>query len=96
MEALVTVLVVVVGLVLAVWAGSRMLRGGGPTSSGNAFGGFDVFDPGRERAEHDLESQKHQAVVTPDADGDDRPMRLDTSTNSVQIRPPSPPLSDRT
>jgi hypothetical protein len=82
----------VVGLCVAVWAGGHVLRGAGPTSSSNAFGGFDVFDPGLERSKRELQAQAqaHQTVVTPSPDDLDQPVSVNLRTNTARIRPPRP------
>ncbi|MEP9365583.1 hypothetical protein ABLE68_21625 [Nocardioides sp. CN2-186] len=81
------VVLVPVALIAAIWLGNRMLGQGGPTSSSNALGGFNVFQPTREDAELELESKRHQGVVTPAPDGDD-PMKVDIQNNTVRIRRP--------
>lgn len=80
----------VIGLCVAVWAGGHVLRGAGPTSSSNAFGGFDVFDPGLERSKRELQAQTHQTVVTPSPDDHDQPVSVNLRTNTARIRPPRP------
>lgn len=88
MTQLIALIVLVpLALLLAIWWGNRMLSHGGPTSSANALGGFNVFQPTREDAELELESKRHQAVATPAPDGDD-PVRVDISKNTVRIKRP--------
>lgn len=94
--ALITVGVVVVLGVAAIWFGNHSLRSSGPSSSGvgNALGGFDVFDPGRARMQEDLDSKETEGSQFPADDGDERPVRVDLHSNKVHIRKPSGPSSD--
>lgn len=90
-----TVLVLVgVGLlllVLVVVAGHRILRSGGPASSGMAdgLGSFiDVFDPARARADRDLKSHQNQGAVIPNPEDDEPPVVVDLVRRVVRIRRP--------
>jgi hypothetical protein len=75
-------------LLFAIWSGSRMLKNPGPSSGSNAFGGFDVFQPAREQASEDLESHRQQVSITPKAEDDDKPVRVDLDKNIVRIKRP--------
>ena len=89
----VVAVVVVIGLMiaLALWLGHRTLGAGGTTSSsGNAFGGFDVFDPGRARAQDDLDSKETEGEALPAPNDEDVPVRVDLRTGKVHIRKPPP------
>jgi len=86
----------VVGLVVVVVIGGRMLRNSGESSGmlGDAFGNFiDVFDPSRARTDRELKRHLDAGPVTksPD-DEDDDPVRLirnpDGSPRAVRIRRP--------
>lgn len=78
-------------VVLAVWFGHRSLGSAGPTTSGgNALGGFDVFDPGRARAQDDLDSKEHEGEALPAPNDEDLPVRVDLGSGTVRIRKPSP------
>lgn len=87
-EVLVGAAIAVVGLGLAVWIGDRMLKGGGPTTTGNALGGFNVFQPTREDAEEEMESKRQQIVALP-AD-DDGPINVDILKNTAIIKRSAP------
>lgn len=94
----VVVAVLVIGLVVVVWSGNQMLRNPAPGAGtmGNAFGGFDVFDPGQGRAREELDRHEQQGPVTPTPDDDeDAPMRItrnpDGSPRQVRIRRPGGP-----
>ncbi len=94
---MVVVIAVALGLglmVLAIWAGHHGLRNSGPTSAGvgNAFGGFDVFDPGQGRMKEELDSKEHTREQLPSPEDDDRPVRVDLHTGKIHIRkaPPAP------
>lgn len=93
---LVVVGVLLVGGLLVVWWGNRMVRNPGPeaTSMGDGFGGLiEAFNPGHARAREELERQERQGPVTPTPDDDDRePVRFernpDGSLRKVRIRRP--------
>jgi hypothetical protein len=83
----------VIALGLVTWAGHRMLADPAPGGSGaaGAFGGFsEVFDPGRARAEHDLDSREHQGEIVPSPDDDDRLVRVDLTSGRAHVRRPKP------
>ena len=89
---MVVLLLVAVGLAvlaLVVWAGTRMVAHPDPAagSVGGAFGaGLAVLDPGKARAEEDLESHQRLADVLPSPDEDDRPVwTVDLHRNRVRI-----------
>ena len=84
-QVIALIVLVPLALVLVIWWGNRMLGQPGPTSSGNALGGFNVFQPAREDAELELESKRHQAVATPAPDGND-PVRVNIADNTVRIK----------
>lgn len=91
----VAVAVLLVGLATVVWSGNRMLRNPTPGAGtlGNAFGGFDVFDPGQGRRREELDRHEQQGPVTPTPDDDDdAPLRItrnpDGSPRQVRIRRP--------
>jgi hypothetical protein len=87
-----TFLGVVVLTGLAVWFGNYNLRNPGPTSSGgNAFGGFDVFDPGQGRQKEDLDSKETESEMFAAPEDDDRPVRVDLHTGKIHIRRTPPP-----
>lgn len=68
------------------WIAHRMLLNseGGGGGGADAFGGMiDVFDPAKGRAAEELKSQKHQGVVTPSPDEDDRPVRIVPGRNGA-------------
>ena len=76
-------------LVLVVVAGNRILRTGGPSSSGMAdgLGSFiDVFDPARARADQDLKSHQNQGTVIPNPEDDDPPVVVDLVKKVARIR----------
>ena len=82
----------VVALLLVLWLSHRVLVAGG-TGAGSAdpFGGVgDVFDPGRARAQEDLDSREHQGEMLPSSDEDDLPVRVDLSTGRARVRRPRP------
>ncbi|MCW2815953.1 MAG: hypothetical protein JWN84_3408 [Nocardioides sp.] len=93
MVALITVAVVLVSAGLALWFGHHSLRSGGPSSSGvgNAFGGFDVFDPGQGRMKEDLDSKDTEGEMFAAPDEEDRPVRVDLRTGKIHIRKTPPP-----
>ena len=87
-----TILGVVVLSGFAIWFGNHNLRNPGPTSSGgNAFGGFEVFDPGQGRMREELDSKETEGSQFPVDDGDERAVRVDLHTNTVRIRKPTDP-----
>lgn len=78
-------------LVLVVVAGNRILRTGGPASSGMAdgLGSFiDVFDPARARADQDLRSHRNQGAVIPNPEDDEPPVVVDLVKKVARIRRP--------
>lgn len=82
--------VLVLGLIM--WAGHRMLteeRSGTSSGGGGALGGFtDVFDPGRARAEHDLDSKEHQGELLPAPLDADLPVQIDLDSGTARIKRP--------
>jgi hypothetical protein len=94
---------VLLGGVLVVWAGHRMLTSGDGASSGAAdmLGNFiDVFDPARAQADRDLESHKNMGEVLPSPDDDDDPdpdghphWNLDLLRGEARVRLPRPPVT---
>lgn len=92
MTALAFVGAVVVALGLVLWAGNRMLRDNdGPSAGGgNAFGGFEVFDPGQARGREELDSKRHEAQQLPTPGDDDHPVRVDLSAGTFQVKKPKP------
>jgi hypothetical protein len=87
-----TILGVVVLSGLAIWFGNTSLRNPGPSSSGNAFGGFDVFDPGQGRMKEELDSKETEGeMFAAPEDDEDRPVRVDLRTNKIHIRKSPPP-----
>ncbi|WP_139981954.1 hypothetical protein [Nocardioides litoris] len=92
--ALVTVAALLVLSVVAVVVGHRGLGKSGPSSAGvgNAFGGFDVFDPARARMKEDLDSKETEGEAFPAPDDDDRPVRVDLQAGRIHIKktPPAP------
>ena len=82
--------VVVLGLIM--WLGHRMVteeRSGTSSGGGGVLGGFsDVFDPGRARAEHDLDSKEHQGELLPAPLDLDPPVHLDLDKGTARIRRP--------
>ena len=92
MVTLFTVLGLVALIGVAVWFGNHSLRNHGPTSSGgNAFGGFEVFDPGQGRMREELDSKETEGEMFAAPDDDDRPVRVDLHTNKIHIRKTPPP-----
>ena len=93
MVVLITVVAVLVSVGLAVWLGHRSLGASGSSSAGagNAFGGFDVFDPGQGRMRDELDSKETEGEVFPAPDDDERPVRVDLRTGKIHIRKPPPP-----
>lgn len=92
MVVLFSVLGVVLLTALAIWFGNHSLRNPGPTSSGgNAFGGFEVFDPGQGRMREELDSKETEGEMFAAPDEEDRPVRVDLHTGRVHIRKPQPP-----
>jgi hypothetical protein len=92
--ALIAVAAVLVLTAGAIWLGHHGLSSNdGPSSAGvgNAFGGFDVFDPARARMQEDLDSKETEGSQFPADDGDERPVRVDLHTNKVHIRKPADP-----
>ena len=75
-------------LLVVLWISHRVLMAGGQGSGGSdAFGGFvEVFDPARARAEHDLDSRKHQGELVPAPTDDDRPVRVDLTSGRATVR----------
>ena len=91
---LITVAAVLVSAGLAIWFGNHSLRSQDGASSagvGNAFGGFDVFDPARAQMQEDLDSKETEGSQFPVDDGDERAVRVDLHTNTVRIRKPTDP-----
>lgn len=94
---MVAVLVVggVLGLLLVVWFGTRMLRSGEMSGSGasDMFANFiDVFDPSRARADRDILEEEHKGEIAPSPDPLDRPLRVDLRSGRATVRrPPSDP-----
>jgi hypothetical protein len=88
------VIVPVAVLALVIWSGHRMLRdgsgGGGAMSDG--LGNFiDVFDPGRARADREIEAEKHSGPVIPSPDDDkDLAVKLDLNSGTARVRHRSP------
>lgn len=88
----VIVLCVAVPLValLVVWISHRTLIGaaGKGSGGGNAFGGFDVFDPGRARGNEEIKDHDERTVLAPTPSDDDRPRILVTDRfgNPTSIR----------
>jgi len=84
------VMVPVAVVALVIWSGHRMLRdgsgGGGAMSDG--LGNFiDVFDPGRARADRELEAEKHSGPVIPSPDDDkDLAVQLDLNSGTAHVR----------
>lgn len=91
-------------LQVVIWLSHRSLRNShrdGTASAGgaDAFGGLiEVFEPGRARADKDLESAKHQGQIIPSPGTHDDPVRVDLRSGKVQIRRPrpEPPADDVT
>ena len=88
MVVLVYVVVALALCVLAIWFGHHGLRNPGPSSGGNALGGFDVFDPARARMKEDLDSKETEGSVFPSPGDDERPVRVDLQGGKVHIRKP--------
>ncbi len=74
---------------LVVWAGTRMVAHPDPAagSVGDAFGaGLAVFDPGKARADDDLDSRRHQSEIVPTPDEEDQPAwKVDLRHGTVRI-----------
>jgi hypothetical protein len=92
---LITVVAVLVSAGLAIWFGNHSLRSQDGSSSagvGNAFGGFDVFDPGQGRMKDELDSKETEGEMFAAPEEDDRPIRVDLRSNTIHIRKPQPPV----
>ncbi len=80
--------------VLALWLGHRSLASGGASGGvGNALSaGFEAFDPGRARAQEDLDSKDHEGEALPTPNPEDVPVRVDLKTGKAHIRKVPPPV----
>ena len=83
---------VVLGVLLAAWSGTRMLRSGEMSGGGAADmlgGAIDVFDPGKSRADRDLAEEQNKSEIVPSPDPLDRPLRVDLRTGRATVRRPA-------